>query len=588
MKFDNLWNLDKHIHILRDLVWASQIFLVGWVIRDALFGKITHDVDATWAFLPDVLWKNLQENAEKMQENKRAVWLFRTEKFGTATILVDDADADADTDTDTWESVQVSTETSTETHTQISYEVTPFREEWNYEDVRHPSEIKWTNSLLIDAGRRDFTINAMYYTCVGNPKELSHKIKIKQSWEQIVAILERNWRVYIQSCMLLIVQDAWVINELFANWVYNQDVLVQLQDAIKAPFDAENVRLLIDPMHWLQDAYAQKIRTVWDPDKRFNEDALRILRALRFANIRNQELPWARFDFVRETRDSLKNNYNLIPHLAKERIHQELVKVFSANNPFWYVALLDEANILQFLFPALYKTKHNDQPVRYHPFDTYAHTLLTLWHLQKINKNYLVKLWMLYHDVGKPEQYEAYAQANTKEERNAIHHSDINHVISGPVYTKEEMGRLWFSNKEIEEIMRYVGEHMRPGQILEAKWQNRLKKVRALYADAWYERTKNLFDVCKADRLWQYNPLQWSEVDAVDELYILLDQLRDTEGQFTKDQLALTWNDIMEQFDLKPWPRIGEMLDDAFQRVLHEKSTRNTKENILQHLKESL
>lgn len=89
----------------------------------------------------------------------------------------------------------------------------------------------------------------------------------------------------------------------------------------------------------------------------------------------------------------------LIQYVAKERIHQELVKVFSANNPFGYVALLDDAHILQFIFPSLYRTKNNEQPVRYHPFDTYAHTLLTLWHLQQINTDYLVKLGMLYHDV---------------------------------------------------------------------------------------------------------------------------------------------------------------------------------------------
>jgi len=70
--------------------------------------------------------------------------------------------------------------------------------------------------------------------------------------------------------------------------------------------------------------------------------------------------------------------------------------------------LIDEAEMLPILFPALAKTKHYDQPIRYHPFDIYAHIILTLYHLQQINKNYLVRFAMLYHDVGKVGQYEQY------------------------------------------------------------------------------------------------------------------------------------------------------------------------------------
>lgn len=94
------------------------------------------------------------------------------------------------------------------------------------------------------------------------------------------------------------------------------------------------------------------------------------------------------------------------------------------------------------MFPALYRNKHDDQPVRYHPFDTYSHIMLTLWHLQQINDDYLVKLGMLYHDVGKKDQYEAYAQATTKEEQQEIHSSPANHVICGPVYVEEDFRAL--------------------------------------------------------------------------------------------------------------------------------------------------
>ena len=69
------------------------------------------------------------------------------------------------------------------------------------------------------------------------------------------------------------------------------------------------------------------------------------------------------------------------------------------------------------LFPAFAKTKYVPQPIRYHAFDTYSHTLLTLKALQEINQDYLVRFAMLYHDVGKVAQYEAYDEAKGDKEK---------------------------------------------------------------------------------------------------------------------------------------------------------------------------
>jgi len=82
-----------------------------------------------------------------------------------------------------------------------------------------------------------------------------------------------------------------------------------------------------------------------------------------------------------------------------------MMKVFKADNPFGFVSLLDDLYLLKTIFPSVFQTKHIDQPVRYHPFDVYAHTMLCFHNIQKINKNYLVKFAMLYHDVGKTDQY---------------------------------------------------------------------------------------------------------------------------------------------------------------------------------------
>ena len=76
--------------------------------------------------------------------------------------------------------------------------------------------------------------------------------------------------------------------------------------------------------------------------------------------------------------------------------------------------------MLPILFPALAKTKFVDQPIRYHAFDVYTHIMLSLKAIQEMNSDYLVRFAVLYHDVGKVKQYEAYDNAKTKEEKQTI------------------------------------------------------------------------------------------------------------------------------------------------------------------------
>ena len=156
-----------------------------------------------------------------------------------------------------------------------------------------------------------------------------------------------------------------------------------------------------------------------------------MIRALRFASVINEKLKGGKveksksenivlFDFIKETWNSIKKNSTLLEHVAKERIKDEICKAFIDGNPFGFVSLLDEAKLLPILFPALAETKNVEQPIRYHPFDVYAHTMLTLFELQKLNTNYLVRLAMLYHDVGKVDQFDAYQEGLTREEIQEI------------------------------------------------------------------------------------------------------------------------------------------------------------------------
>lgn len=563
-------SLHPHIHYLQDDLGLEDFFVVWWVVRDLLLGhkEYIDDIDLTMSWDPDTIWKVIQSKTKKERED-----IFRTEKFGTMSML----------------------------HGWCKYEVTPFREESWYSDARHPDKITRSNDLLLDSGRRDFTINAMYYTKVKEVEKIEKGKEVKDDVgaissrpqdingsnnDELVKQLKGDWFALVEN--ILVIQSHDIIKQLLPEGklsISAYDVFCKNQ-----PLDKWNISWIIwDPHQWIQDIVRGKIRCVGKSEKRFNEDALRILRAIRFQNTLNfNSILQAEFDFEKDTWMGMKKFYYLVKSLSKERVHEEIMKVFSGPNPFGYVAVLDELNILKYIFPHIIGIKKLEQPVRYHPFDVYSHSLLALFHLQSINTNYLVRLAMLYHDVGKSEQYYTHNFALDLEDRSYIYGGRLNHIRCGQDMAKEDFEKIGFSNKEIEEVAWYIGFHMKPWEILMSKEENWKKKMRELYSSVGYERVRNLLDICKWDRWGHFNPIQKSELGKVDVLYEILDDLKESEGQFTMKQLAIDGDDLIKRFDLKPWKKVGELLKIAFEDVMQDIVSRNTKDYIFEFLKEKL
>lgn len=160
-------------------------------MRDVLCGRTKDptDIDVTCAGDPNILYAALEKRASEFQG------LFRTEKYGTMTWLsecgVDDEgdemrpispnETGGSSDTDEINSERpVSSDVKPISKHAYTYECTPFRTEGNYTDVRHPDEVQWTSSLIADAKRRDFTVNAMYYTIVGSPLDSISSLVVDQ------------------------------------------------------------------------------------------------------------------------------------------------------------------------------------------------------------------------------------------------------------------------------------------------------------------------------------------------------------------------------------------------------------------------
>ena len=557
--FSNILYLAKqHKFIQKKLKSKSSVFLVWWCVRNLILNieQRPNDIDVTLAGNPLDIYKNI---------NKTGLSHFMTEKFWTITLVK-------------------------KGKTEIQYEITPFRMESWYEDFRHPEKINRSNDLLLDAKRRDFTINSLYFFADKNEKKT--KINFNPiDQKTLLKWLNNKWIFAIKEQNLLIIQDHEIIKTLFENWLYQKERLNDIIDKYELENKSDYLYFIIDPNKGIQDLFNKALRAVGDPDHRFQEDALRLLRALRFVNVINNQLKKKKtdatlFDFDKATWNALKKNHHLIENIAKERIKDEIVKVFKKWDPFGFVALLDESRILQAIFPALYATKNVNQPVRFHPFDVYTHTLLTLYELQKINSDYLVRLAMLYHDVWKVAQFGAYKDELSKEEIRAILSGPLNHRKWWPDIVKKDFSALGFSNKEIELIARYVANHHKPEEILDGESiDQRKKKLRKFLSDSWYKQVENILDITIADRRGQYNPLQNnSDLKDVLDLRNLLKEINNEEWQFTIKQLAVDGKTIMKYFNLEPSKFIWELIRKSFDRVLNDIKTRNKNKEILIYL----
>lgn len=607
--FDDLKHLDTHIALLQKRIKDKHtLFLVGGCVRDPLLWltKKPTDIDFTMAGEPSSLYQRIDTK-----------WLshFMTEKFWTITLIqsvksikskVHKVNNEATWWPSTW---WLST---------IKYELTPLRTEGKYDDFRHPGEIERSNDVLLDSNRRDFTINCIYYTNTPYKAEYTKLINTKNIHkysddETFLKRLDDHGYLYIKNSNTLIIQDHKHIAQLFDKGLFD-DVHMKTMLKSATVFTLEGkkknlalntkhltLRVVVDPHKWIHDSINKRLRAVGDPDKRFTEDALRIIRAIRFVNTLNEKLKDSKikklkdskyddkvilFDFDKLTWNSVKKNHELVKNVAKERIKEEIMKAFTVGNPFGFVSLLDEAQLLEHLFPALYATKNVEQPIRYHPFDVYVHTLLCLFELQKINKDPLVRLSMLYHDVGKVDQFGAYADGLSKEEIREILAGPLNHRRSSPEYAKKDFKDLWFSSKEITGIARYIAHHHTPEEMIFAKEENKEKKVRTFFSEAGYERAMNVLDIAMADRLGQYNPLQnSSDLSDVDDIKKILKKLQKEEWQFTMKHLAVDGGDIIKELKLPAGPIIGKLLKKTLERVMVDIKKRNSKKEILWFLK---
>ncbi len=218
--------------------------------------------------------------------------------------------------------------------------------------------------------------------------------------------------------------------------------------------DTEN-NAVLDYVGGQNDLRAGVIRTIGEPAKRYGEDKLRMLRAVRFA---------ARFDFEIEpaTMAAIQGMAAEVAVVSRERVRDELTKMLTEGKARRAFELLDESGLLEHVLPEIAAMKGVEQPPEFHPEgDVWVHTLMLLEGLGKLQARASKSLaWgALLHDVGKP--------ATFRRAPDRIRFDG--HVELGVELARAICQRLRFSGEETEQIVALVDQHMRFGDVLKMK-----------------------------------------------------------------------------------------------------------------------
>ncbi|MEE0598667.1 MAG: HD domain-containing protein [Acutalibacteraceae bacterium] len=298
------------------------------------------------------------------------------------------------------------------------------------------------------------------------------------------------------------------------------------------------------------------IRCVGDPDRRFNEDALRILRALRFASALD-------FEIEEKTAQSLLKNRALLGNISEERIAKELLKLVCGKGA--KRILTDFAPVLFEILPELqpmYKNSH-DNP--HHCYDIYEHTLIAV---ESIDPEPTLRFAMLLHDCGKP--------AVKKFDENGVAHFYGHQRISAEI-SAQILARLKVSNKFRDEILFLVSNHDR--------WElyENTEKMPRYLSKFGLDGVLNLLKVMRADVLAQ-SPEYRYRLDQIADAEEIAKNLAAQKPCLSLSELQINGRTLMD-IGIPQGRKLGAVLAQLLDEVI-DGVTKNTQEALTTRARE--
>ena len=312
---------------------------------------------------------------------------------------------------------------------------------------------------------------------------------------------------------------------------------------------------LIDPFNGAEHIYDKRISCVGNPNDRFQEDGLRILRTLRFSSVYG-------FDIDYYTALAIHKNVRLLDNISAERINAELCKILSGKNVL--KILLDYRDVITAIIPELQRSIGFSQNNRYHKYDVYEHTAHAVSNYT--GNDTCVNVALLLHDAGKPSCY--------SEDENGGHF--YKHGLIGAKIAECVVKRLKFdkqSQKDIIELVMFHDSVMEPSIKTARKWLNKVGE----------QQLRRLLDIRLADILAQSGYRLDERIVRRNKMIEFVNTTIKENQCFSLKDLAINGHDVIS-LGMDEGEDIGEALNYALNAVI-DGSVKNEKGKLIELIK---
>ena len=316
---------------------------------------------------------------------------------------------------------------------------------------------------------------------------------------------------------------------------------------------------IIDLFKGQEDLKKKIIRAIGNPEERFTEDALRLMRAIRFSTQLG-------FTIEEKTFQAIKDSTKLINEIADERVREELIRILKTDHPADGMMLLKNSGLLEEILPELEKAFAVPQksPGRHHLYDVGTHSLMSLKHCP--SEDPIVRLAVLIHDLGKVATFK-------KLENGTI--TFYNHEVVSTSIARNFAQKYRFSKKDREKLVTLVRWHQ-----FTVDERQTDSAIRRFIRHVGKENLKHILDLRVGDRLGGgARETSW-------RLEKFKQRLIEVQKQpFSVTDLKVSGHEVMKALGIQSGPQVGRILNKIFKEVVEEGLT-NEKKSLLKRVKE--
>ena len=428
-----------------------------------------------------------------------------------------------------------------------------------------PEDVLWLTQKLKERGHTAFCVGGCVRDSLMGVKPHDWDLTTSAIPEQIIEVLERNNIAYhtvgieFGTVVAIIHGEEYEITTYRLETDYKdgrhpsdivwaktiEEDLARRDFTMNAiAYDCDSDKI-IDPHMGVSDIKGKILKTVGSSIDRFNEDALRILRALRFSIKYNMTISSS-------TVFAIHNSYQGLGLVSKERITEEFRKILTCGKPVSNI-FIQFYDVICYIIPELKQCYKFNQNNKYHIHDVYEHTLCVVDNCKTIK--FEIKMAALLHDIGKPNCY-------SEDENGFGHfygHPEVSKVIANSVLSND----FKVTRDEKELILKLVENHDIP--LVETH-----KSVRRAMNKLGVDFLNDFFVLKQADmddHIYSDNKY----ITTTDNFKSIMQELIDEDACFSMKDLAINGNDIMQLLDIKSGKKVGEILNTLLDEVIEEK-----------------